>query len=136
MSRLDQLLTWLWRVHGVDYYAGTEVAEPDEEQRAGPRPTLRCPRPEEGEQVSCSYLTQTSSPLWRLAERCCAPYRGVASKSRMAEVMEHEGVAIKNDIAQWHCMVHHLSSVHTRVKRWPNRNHGSTCPGKQCTCLC
>ena len=52
MGKLDQLLTWLWRVHGVDYYAGTEVAEPDAEQRAGPRPTLRCPRPEDGEQVS------------------------------------------------------------------------------------
>ena len=51
MGKLDQLLTWLWRVHGVDYYAGTEVAEPDAEQRAGPRPTLRCPRPEDGEQV-------------------------------------------------------------------------------------
>ena len=44
------LLTYLWRVHGVDYYGGAEVAEPDEEQRRGPRPTLRCPRPEEGEQ--------------------------------------------------------------------------------------
>ena len=51
MGKLDQLLTWLWRVHGVDYYAGTEVAEPDADQRAGPRPTLRCPRPEDGEQV-------------------------------------------------------------------------------------
>ena len=56
VGKLDRLLTWLWRVHGVDYYAGTEVAEPDEEQRAGPRPTLRCPRPEEGEQAS--RLTQ------------------------------------------------------------------------------
>lgn len=52
LGKLDSLLTWLWRVHGVDYYAGVEIAEPDAEQRSGPRPTLRCPRPEEGEQVS------------------------------------------------------------------------------------
>ncbi len=49
-GKLDVVLTYLWRVHGVDYYGGAEVAEPDEDQRAGPRPTLRCPRPEEGEQ--------------------------------------------------------------------------------------
>lgn len=52
VGKLDQVLTWLWRVHGVDYYAGVEVAEPDAQQRTGARPTLRCPRPEEGEQVS------------------------------------------------------------------------------------
>lgn len=50
VGKLDVLLTYLWRVHGVDYYAGAEVSEPDEDQRSGPRPTLRCPRPEEGEQ--------------------------------------------------------------------------------------
>ena len=55
VGKLDQLLTWLWRVHGVDYYAGTEVAEPDAEQRAGPRPTLRCPRPEDGEQACLTH---------------------------------------------------------------------------------
>lgn len=49
-GKLDVVLTYLWRVHGLDYYGGAEVAEPEEEQRAGPRPTLRCPRPEEGEQ--------------------------------------------------------------------------------------
>ena len=62
-GKLDQLLTWLWRVHGVDYYAGTEVAEPDAEQRAGPRPTLRCPRPEDGEQVGLF----THGVQWTLA---------------------------------------------------------------------
>lgn len=44
------LLAYLWRVHGVDYYAAAENLEPEDAQRAGPRPTLRCPRPEEGEQ--------------------------------------------------------------------------------------
>ena len=50
VGKLDVLLTYLWRVHGVDYYGGGEVAEPEEDQRTGPRPTLRCQRPEEGEQ--------------------------------------------------------------------------------------
>jgi hypothetical protein len=50
IGRLDLQLTYLWRVHGVDYYNGVEVAEPSAEQRAAPRPTVRGPRPEEGEQ--------------------------------------------------------------------------------------
>jgi hypothetical protein len=30
LGQLDLLLTWLWRVHAVDYYLGREAVEPDE----------------------------------------------------------------------------------------------------------
>lgn len=52
LGKLDLQLTYLWRVHGVDYYAGKENAEPGEyEAKSGSRRLLRGPRPEEGEQA-------------------------------------------------------------------------------------
>ncbi len=51
LGQLDLQLTYLWRVHGVDYYAGVEHAEPEAyDACAGSKRVLRCPRPEEGEQ--------------------------------------------------------------------------------------
>ena len=65
VGKLDVLLTYLWRVHGVDYYGGGEVAEPEEEQRTGPRPTLRCQRPEEGEQPAEGAEKEQVRVFWR-----------------------------------------------------------------------
>ena len=51
LGQLDLQLTYLWRVHGVDYYAGVEHAEPElYDACAGSRRKLRCTRPEDGEQ--------------------------------------------------------------------------------------
>ena len=51
LGQLDLQLTYLWRVHGVDYYAGIEHAEPESyDACAGSRRRLRCTRPEDGEQ--------------------------------------------------------------------------------------
>ncbi len=51
LGQLDLQLTYLWRVHGVDYYAGVEHAEPEAyDACAGSRRKLRCTRPEDGEQ--------------------------------------------------------------------------------------
>ena len=51
LGHLDLQLTYLWRVHGVDYYAGIEHAEPESyDACAGSRRRLRCTRPEDGEQ--------------------------------------------------------------------------------------
>ena len=51
LEQLDLQLTYLWRVHGVDYYAGVENAEPElYDACAGSKRMPRCPRPEEGEQ--------------------------------------------------------------------------------------
>ncbi len=53
LGQLDLQLTYLWRVHGVDYYAGVEHAEPESyDACAGSRRKLRCTRPEEGEQLA------------------------------------------------------------------------------------
>lgn len=65
LGRLDLLLSWLWAVHGVDYYAGRELL--GEEEYATRRPggrTLRAPQPEEGEgqgveQGACSGAGQS-----------------------------------------------------------------------------
>lgn len=51
LGQLDQLLTWLWRVHGIDFYAGKELLlEADYVDRTSKLRTIRGPRPEEGEE--------------------------------------------------------------------------------------
>ncbi|KAF6250875.1 hypothetical protein COO60DRAFT_1629284 [Scenedesmus sp. NREL 46B-D3] len=51
LGQLDLLLTWLWKVHGLDYYGGRELLlEADYLDRAASVRTLRGPRPEEGEE--------------------------------------------------------------------------------------
>lgn len=51
LGQLDQLLTWLWRVHGIDYYSGKELLlEVDYISRGSTFRTIRGPRPEEGEE--------------------------------------------------------------------------------------
>jgi hypothetical protein len=51
LGQLDLLLTWLWRVHGIDYYGGRELlTEAQYGGRHSSSRTLRPPRPEEGEE--------------------------------------------------------------------------------------
>ena len=51
LGQLDVALTWLWRVHGVDFYGGRELLRRgDYDARLSKKRTLRGPRPEEGEQ--------------------------------------------------------------------------------------
>ena len=53
LGKLDLQLTYLWRVHGIDYYAGRELADPMQfKLRLDGRRMLRGPRPEEGEQAA------------------------------------------------------------------------------------
>lgn len=53
LKQLDLQLLYLWRAHGVDYYAGQEVFsyESPKMPPAG-KPLQRCTRPEEGEQAA------------------------------------------------------------------------------------
>lgn len=52
IGKLDLQLTYLWRVHAVDYYAGKEAPDPEGfKLRLTTTRTLRGPRPEEGEQA-------------------------------------------------------------------------------------
>ncbi len=48
VGQLDLQLTYLWRVHSLDYYGGAELQDPADVSAA--KRTLRGPRPEEGEQ--------------------------------------------------------------------------------------
>eukprot|EP00878_Enallax_costatus_P003885 GHUV01004105.1.p1 GENE.GHUV01004105.1~~GHUV01004105.1.p1 ORF type:complete len:477 (+),score=158.20 GHUV01004105.1:186-1616(+) len=51
LGQLDMLLTWLWRVHGIDYYGGKELLlEADYMNRGHMNRTVRGQRPEEGEE--------------------------------------------------------------------------------------
>ena len=64
LGQLDLQLTYLWRVHGVDYYAGVEHAEPESyDACAGSRRKLRCTRPEEGEQPLQEEGDLSAAPL-------------------------------------------------------------------------
>ena len=45
-ARLDAILSYLWKVHGVDYYGGTELSLWDFSQRTDRQPMRRGPRPE------------------------------------------------------------------------------------------
>lgn len=51
LGHLDMLLTWLWRVHGIDYYGGKELlVEAEYVERQHMNRTVRGQRPEEGEE--------------------------------------------------------------------------------------
>ena len=53
LGKLDLQLTYLWRVHGIDYYTGKEFADPTQfKLRVETTRTLRGPRPEDGEKPS------------------------------------------------------------------------------------
>ena len=80
LGQLDLQLTYLWRVHGVDYYAGVEHAEPEAyDACAGSKRVLRCPRPEEGEQpikeegdlMNAPFLSSFSLPLRSVPSQKC-----------------------------------------------------------------
>ncbi|EFN56708.1 hypothetical protein CHLNCDRAFT_51470 [Chlorella variabilis] len=48
-AKLDQLLRYLWRVHGIDFYGGREYSNPAEPGRAAARRTLRGPKPSDAD---------------------------------------------------------------------------------------
>lgn len=64
-GKLDLQLAYLWRVHGVDYYAGKEAADPMSfSARATAARTLRGPKPEEGEQIAEADGMPTEIAFW------------------------------------------------------------------------
>ena len=71
VKQLDINVLYLWRVHGVDYYAGLEVAEPSEwgVHLVQPR-TLRGPRPEEGEESDPAQGRLLFSLSWQCLHVC------------------------------------------------------------------
>lgn len=75
---LDINLLYLWRVHGVDYYAGLELAEPSEwgVHLVQPR-ALRGPRPEEGEEADPAQGRLHPSSAQTLARRPEACFQDV-----------------------------------------------------------
>lgn len=65
IQKLDTQLTYLWRIHAVDYYAGKENADPMYYAlRSTSERLIRGTRPEEGEQAADAQGT-----AWILVER-------------------------------------------------------------------
>jgi len=109
-GKLDVVLMYLWRVHGVDYYAGSETLEPEDSQRAGPRPTLRCPRPEEGEHPDETVHAQQEAILekgvdavWRARMGRGDPFQDPLHAARVEAHMEEWVAAqvVKIDEKKW-----------------------------------
>lgn len=73
LNQLDLLLTWLWRVHGIDYYGGKELLlEAEYLDRGRMSRTVRGQRPEEGEEqdeaeggIDDEHSSETC--LWQLS---------------------------------------------------------------------
>ena len=104
---------WLWRVHGVDYYAGVEVAEPDAGQRTGPRPTLRCTRPEEGEQVCPMCFKAAEMVSWGPGVQHCRGGQGRGAYSHRALCL----VCIVASFGRMMLIVNVCSSIVVRMWR-------------------
>lgn len=60
---LDLQLTYLWRVHGVDYYGCREYGGPDDPSRVGARRTLRAAG-EEGKEDAKDEDVKLLDELW------------------------------------------------------------------------
>lgn len=75
IAKLDLQLTYLWKVHGLDFYAGKEFSQAMQYKLRLTTPRMvRGPRPEEGEQpteaegsVSCLPTKKMSVKL----QSCC-----------------------------------------------------------------
>lgn len=84
IGKLDLQLTYLWRVHGVDYYGGKEFADPSQtEARAKTCRMLRGQRPEEGEQApeaEGALSPEKGLRTARAGQRCVIRNRGRKTK--------------------------------------------------------
>eukprot|EP00887_Chlorella_sp_A99_P001351 scaffold14.g1351.t1 len=56
LAKLDQLLAYLWRVHGIDYYGGREYFDPEEPGRAAARRTRRGEGPAQAAQAAAAAV--------------------------------------------------------------------------------
>ncbi len=71
VGKLDLQLHWLWKVHGIDYYAGIELNEQDWPYRLNSCRLIRGPKPEEGESDEAAEkgekekLARTVDECWK-----------------------------------------------------------------------
>ncbi|KAK9816062.1 hypothetical protein WJX74_001598 [Apatococcus lobatus] len=96
VKQLDINVLYLWRVHGVDYYAGLEVAEPSEwgVHLVQPR-TLRGPRPEEGEEADpaqekqeLKQMDKCISSVWKKRMTVPDPYEVRLQKEKVEKKID------------------------------------------------
>ncbi|KAG2500685.1 hypothetical protein HYH03_001451 [Edaphochlamys debaryana] len=70
VGKLDLQLHWLWKVHGVDYYAGIELNENDWPYRLNCCRLIRGPKPEEGEGADEAADKADGEKLGRQVDEC------------------------------------------------------------------
>uniref|UniRef100_A0A061R2X8 Arsenite-resistance protein 2 n=1 Tax=Tetraselmis sp. GSL018 TaxID=582737 RepID=A0A061R2X8_9CHLO len=110
-SHLDVLLTYLWRVHGIDYYGGQEhVVEllPEDTERPKHR-KLRGPRPakdsEEPKEPSVQEFGQQIDGFWRPRLESGGPFekllRSKEVEERLNEWIESQVTKIEEN--KWGC---------------------------------
>ncbi|EFJ49682.1 zinc finger related protein [Volvox carteri f. nagariensis] len=94
IGKLDLQLHWLWKVHGVDYYAGIELNEQDWPYRLNCCRLIRGPKPEEGEseegaeKAEKEKLTRTVDETWKARIAHGDPIEAKCLKARIEEELD------------------------------------------------
>ncbi|GFR47460.1 hypothetical protein Agub_g9186 [Astrephomene gubernaculifera] len=94
VGKLDLQLHWLWKVHGVDYYAGIELNEQDWPYRLNCCRLIRGPRPEEGEHDEAAEkadrekLARTVDECWNGRIAHGDPIEAKCLKGRIEEELD------------------------------------------------
>lgn len=93
VAKLDLQLHWLWKVHGVDYYAGIELNDQDWPYRLNFCRLIRGSKPEEGEADDAAEKADKER-LGRMVDECWKnrivhgdPIEAKCLKSRVGEVL-------------------------------------------------
>jgi hypothetical protein len=73
-----QVLVYLWRVHGIDYYGGREYTNPAEPGRAAARRTQRGPKPSEADMAAAAAAAAETEAGGAAVEDGAEPAAAVA----------------------------------------------------------
>ena len=76
-----QVLVYLWRVHGIDYYGGREYTNPAEPGRAAARRTQRGPKPSEADMAAAAAAAAETEAGGAAVEDGAEPAAAVADDS-------------------------------------------------------
>ncbi|GIL75427.1 hypothetical protein Vretimale_8062 [Volvox reticuliferus] len=94
VGKLDLQLHWLWKVHGVDYYAGIELNEQDWPYRLNCCRLIRGPKPEEGESSEATEkadkekLARSVDETWKSRITHGDPIEAKCLKGRIEEELD------------------------------------------------
>lgn len=102
ISQLDMQLTWLWRVHGIDYYSGHELVEGEWPYRLTACRLIRGPCPEPGENEgpeAAAVMKQEAEEIERIVDE--------SWKRRLTEGDPVEARCFRKRVSGWSGYAHH-----------------------------